>query len=248
MNYQIYSVAQIKSIRENYKENIEKHMEFTRLAAQHGSEIVVFPEMSLTGYERELARAQSFTKDDPRLECLKKASLDYGIVIVAGGPLLLEERLYIASWIFEPSKDAQIYTKKYLHPGEKLYFQSSMEYDPVVKLNHEQLSFAICYDLEQDEHVECAKNKKSNLYAASIFYSQKGIQSGLDRLQHIAKENSLAVLMSNYAGECWETDSGGRSSIWTSNGELVISADKDSECLVVAENKVDEWNGKIIKL
>ncbi|MHC1720397.1 MAG: carbon-nitrogen hydrolase family protein [Clostridiaceae bacterium] len=246
MSAQIYAVAQIKSIRYNYEKNIEKHMEYIRLAAQQGSEIVVFPEMSLTGYERELARAQSFTKDDPRLECLKKASLDYGIVIVAGGPLLLEDRLYIASWIFETSKEPQIYVKKYLHPGEELYFQSSMEYDPVVKLNHEQLSFAICYDMEQDEHVECAKNKKSNLYAASIFYSQKGIQSGLGRLQHISKNNSLAVLMSNYAGECWDTDAGGRSSILSANGELVVSADKDSECLVVAENNHDVWMGKVI--
>jgi len=84
MSAQIYAVVQMKSVRKNYKRNIEKHMEYIRLAAQQGSEIVVFPEMSLTGYERELAGAQSFTKDDPRLECLKKASSDYGIVIVAG--------------------------------------------------------------------------------------------------------------------------------------------------------------------
>jgi len=248
MSAQIYAVVQMKSVRKNYKRNIEKHMEYIRLAAQQGSEIVVFPEMSLTGYERELAGAQSFTKDDPRLECLKKASSDYGIVIVAGGPLLQEERLYIASWIFVPSKDTQIYTKKFLHPGEEMYFQSGTGYDPVVKLDQEQLSFAICYDIEQDEHVQCAKNKKSNLYAASIFYSQNGIQSGLDRLQNIAKKTSMAVLMSNYTGECWDTEAGGRSSIWSGSGELVISANKASECLAVAENNRDVWIGKIIML
>lgn len=248
MSTQIYAVAQIKSIREDYKGNIEKHLEYIRLAAQQGSKIVVFPEMSLTGYERELARAQSFTKDDPRLECLKRASSDYGIVIVAGGPLLLEDRLYIASWIFEPSEEPQIYTKKFLHPGEEVYFQSSTGYDPVVKLDQEQLSFAICYDIENYEHVECAKNKKSNLYAPSIFYSQNGIQSGLDRLQNIAKKTSMAVLMSNYTGECWDTEAGGRSSIWSGGGDLVISADKDSECLAVAENNRGVWTGKIIML
>lgn len=58
---QIYTVAQIKSVRENYKRNIEKHMEYIRLAAQFESKIIIFPEMSLTGYERELAGVQSFT-------------------------------------------------------------------------------------------------------------------------------------------------------------------------------------------
>ncbi|MDF2472822.1 MAG: synthetase [Anaerocolumna sp.] len=247
MYSQIYTVAQIKSFRENYTRNIEKHMEYIRLSAQYNSKIVIFPEMSLTGYDRERAGDQCFTKDDLRLECLRKASLDYSIVIVAGAPLLLKGHLYIASWVFTPTNDPQIYIKKYLHPGEELYFQSSMQYDPSIKLNDGQLSLAICYDIERDEHIECVKNKKSNYYAASIFYTRNGIQSGLNRLQNIAKENALTVLMSNYVGECWGLDAGGCSSIWSHNGELIISADSYSECLVVAENSDKVWKGKIIK-
>jgi predicted amidohydrolase len=176
---QVYTVAQIKSVRENYKRNIEKHMEYIRSAAQFESKIIIFPEMSLTGYERELAGIQSFTKDDLRLECFKKASLDYNIVIVVGAPLLLDAHLYIASWIFIPTMKPQIYIKKYLHSGEELYFQSSMQYDPSVKMNDGQLSFAICYDIERDEHIECVKNMKSNFYAASIFTLEMGFNQGL---------------------------------------------------------------------
>lgn len=247
MHVESYTVAQIKSIRQDYKQNIEKHMEYVKLAAQQKSKIIIFPEMSLTGYERELAGAQYFTKDDLRLECFKKASLDYNIIIVVGAPLLLDDHLYIASWIFIPTKEPQIYIKKYLHSGEELYFQSSTQYDPALKLSDGQFSFAICYDIERDEHIESVKNKKSNFYAASIFYTKNGIQSGLDRLQHISKENSLAVLMSNYVGECWGLDAGGCSSIWSHNGELIISADSYSECLVVAEKSDNVWKGKIIK-
>lgn len=204
--------------------------------------------MSLTGYERELAVVQCFTKDDLRLECFKKASLDYNIIIVAGAPLLLEDHLYIASWIFIPTKEPQIYIKKYLHSGEELYFQSSKQYNPSVKLKDGQLSFAICYDIERDEHIECVKNINSNFYAASIFYTMNGIQSGINRLQHIAKENSFAVMMSNYVGECWGLVAGGCSSIWSHKGELIVSADSYSECLVVAENNDKVWKGKIIKI
>lgn len=245
--HNIYAVAQIKSVRENYRENLEKHMEFTRLAALNNAKIIIFPEMSLTGYERNLARAQCFTSDDARLQCLGRAAEDNNITIVAGAPLLLDNHLYIASFIFSPAQGVQIYTKKYLHSGEELYFESSMQYDPIIKLGDDTFSFAICYDIERDEHVACVKDKKSDFYAASIFYSQNGIESGLSRLQHIAKENSLAVLMSNYAGECWGIEAGGRSSIWSNNGELIISANSHSECLVLAQKNDGIWSGKVIE-
>ena len=243
---QIYSIAQIKTIRGNYRKNIEKHMEYIELAAKNNANFIIFPELSLTGYERELARAQCFEMEDGRLECFKQASSEYGIVIVAGAPLLLEDRLYIASWIFTPAMEPQIYTKKFLHPGEELYFWPSTQYDPSIKMNGEQISFAICYDIERDEHVKSAKNRSADVYAASIFYTQQGIKSGLKRLQHIAKENELTVLMSNYVGQCWGEKAGGCSSIWSGNGELVVSADSHSECLVVAENSDNVWRGTII--
>jgi predicted amidohydrolase len=248
MNTKIFSVAQIKTVRENCTKNIEKHMEFINLAVKHSSKLILFPELSLTGYERELAREQFFVEDDERLECFRKASVEHDIIIIAGAPLLLEDHLYIASWIFNPDGTQEIYTKKYLHPGEELYFHSSTQYDPLITLSEEQLSLAICYDIEVEEHIIQVKERKSDYYAASIFYSQKGIQSGLTRLQYIAKEYSIAVLMSNYVGTCWDTLSGGFSSIWSKNGDLVIAADADTECLLVAENRNEEWNGKMISI
>jgi predicted amidohydrolase len=242
-----YAVAQFASFRENYRQNIERHMEFIRLASDNHAKIVIFPEMSLTGYERELAKAQCFTKDDTRLECLRKISADCSITVVAGGPLLLDNHLYIASWIFTPSQGTQIYTEKYLHPGEELYFEPGAQNDPTVILDGESFSFAICYDIERDEHVACVAEKKSDFYAASIFYTQNGIESGLARLQKIAKENSMAVLMSNCVGEGFELMAGGRSSIWSNRGELIISADSNSQCLVVAQNSDGVWSGRVIK-
>ena len=244
--HHIYAVAQIQSIREDIHQNINKHMEFIKLAAENHAEIVVFPEMSLTGYERERAMAQCLYKDDARLEDLQKKSDEYNIAIVAGGPLLLDGHLYIASWIFTPGQGTLIYTKKYLHAGEELYFEPGTEYDPSILLDGKTVSFAICYDIEKDEHVACVAEKKSDLYVASIFYTPNGIEGGLARLQKIAKENSLSVLMSNYVGEGYGLLAGGRSSVWSNSGELIVSADSKSECLIVADNCGGAWNGKIV--
>ena len=245
--HHIYAIAQIQSIRENITQNIAKHIEFIRLAAENHAKIVVFPEMSLTGYERELAKAQCLSMEDERLEGLQKASDKYNIAVVAGGPLLLDNHLYIASWIFTPAQVPQIYTKKYLHPGEELYFEPGTEHDPSIDLDGESFSFAICYDIERDEHVACVAVKKVDFYTASIFYTPNGIEAGRGRLQKIAKENSLSVLMSNYVGEGYGLQAGGRSAVWSNSGELIISADTNSECLAVARNNGGAWSGKIIK-
>jgi predicted amidohydrolase len=242
------AVAQIQTHRENISKNIEKHMSFIELAAEQGSKFIQFPELSITGYEREQARAQCFEEADKRLDCFRKASEKHDIVIAAGAPLLLEDRLYIASWIFKPNGTQEIYIKKYLHTGEEIYFESSMQRDPVLRLNDKQLSFAICFDIENDAHIQCAKEKNSDYYAAGIFYSQEGIPSGLRRLQYIAKEYAIAVFMSNYTGVCYDMVAGGHSSIWSKNGELVIAADAVTECLLVAENTNEKWTGRIIKL
>jgi predicted amidohydrolase len=242
----IFSIAQINSVRNDYKQNIDKHMEYIKLAAQNDAKIIIFPELSIIGYERELAKEQYFIRNDSRLDCLKKASVDHDIIIVAGSPLLLKNQLYISSLIFTPTNDQMIYTKKYLHPGEELYFSPSAQYDPDIIINGEQLSFAICYDIEKNEHIKSVKNKQSNYYVASIFYSKDGIQSGLKRLQYLAKEYSIAVFMSNYVGTCWDMEAGGCSSIWSRYGDLVVTADTYSECLLVARNNNEDWKGKII--
>lgn len=91
----------------------------------------------------------------------------------------MEDRLYIASWIFTPTKNPQIYIKKYLHPGEESNFQSSTQYDPCLKLNDGQLSFGICYDIERDEHIECVKTKNQVFMPLVFFILRMGFNQVL---------------------------------------------------------------------
>lgn len=47
--------AQIASIPGEIGKNISKHLDVIRLAASKGADVLVFPELSLTGYEPGLA-------------------------------------------------------------------------------------------------------------------------------------------------------------------------------------------------
>ena len=49
-------VAQTRPIKGNIEANIENHINLLKLAISNEAEAVFFPELSLTGYEPELAK------------------------------------------------------------------------------------------------------------------------------------------------------------------------------------------------
>lgn len=243
----IYAIGQLESVRNSTLENISKHIEYAREASKYGAQIVIFPEMSLTGYERFFEKDCIFTIDDKRIDELLRAAIKYNLILNVGAPLSIDDKIYISSILIFPSKKIEIYVKKHLHIGEDKFFHSRKDYDPVIKLNDEQLSFAICYDIESDEHINLASRRNSSTYVASIFYSFKGIDSGIKRLNNISTQYHMDILMANYVGKCWNTDAGGKSSVITRYGEKILEGDSYAECLLIAEKFKDDWTGKKIK-
>ena len=56
-------------------------------------DLLIFPEMSLTGYEREEAKQLAFTPNDTRLEKLRQLSHDHNITLVVGAPIQIDDRI-----------------------------------------------------------------------------------------------------------------------------------------------------------
>jgi len=110
----LVAVAQIDCVLGDLKRNIEKHIHYIELAIKEGAKLILFPELSLTGYtlrdiniDVAVNPFKSNVFDD-----LKKLSRE--IIIIAGG---VEEGenfgIYNSAFVFE---DGQI---KYVH--RKIY-------------------------------------------------------------------------------------------------------------------------------
>jgi predicted amidohydrolase len=110
----LVAVAQIDCVLGDLKRNIEKHIHYIELAIKEGTKLILFPELSLTGYtlrdiniDVAVNPFKSNVFDD-----LKKLSRE--IIIIAGG---VEEGenfgIYNSAFVFE---DGQI---KYVH--RKIY-------------------------------------------------------------------------------------------------------------------------------
>ncbi|WP_427874876.1 carbon-nitrogen hydrolase family protein [Flavobacterium sp. MMS24-S5] len=120
----ILAAAQTKPKRGDISSNLLNHYHLIELAAQNGANLIAFPELSITGYERENAEALVFTEDDYRIDHLKELSVRNNIVIIAGAPIRIDSKLFIGEFIIAPDDSVSIYTKQFLHEGEGDFFDS----------------------------------------------------------------------------------------------------------------------------
>ena len=90
--------------------------------------------------------------------------------------------------------------------------------------------------------------KHSDIYSASILYSRKGVDSGLQVLQGIARLIHKSVLVANYIGFCHGMEAGGKSSIIDKSGQIIVQADSEEEKLVMGMNENEKWTGKLLKI
>ena len=227
--------------------NVADHIRLAALAAQNGVQLIVFPEMSLTGYQIEGAKEKSFAEDDSRLAPLQKLSAEKNIVIIAGAPVQIGGQLYIGAFIWSPDNTTKVYTKQFLHEGEEKFFSNSFEHDPQIILGTEKVSTAICADITNPLHPENAAKAGSNLYVAGIFYTPEVSIKAHPKLSGYAKLHSMNVLMANYGGPSYGLEAGGKSGFWTNTGEIVGSLDESGEGLLIATKEKYTWSVEVIK-
>lgn len=233
--------AQIESKVGDSKENLKRHLEMIDIAAEHSVDLIVFPEMSLTGYCREEGRGLAVKPSNPGILKLKKKAKEYNLTIVIGAPISINNELFIGSFILLPSGEIKIYTKQFLHAGEDEFYASSFDYNPQIKIGNETISFAICADINNEQHAINAKRDLCSLYIPSIFYTKNGIEEGYELLAKYASTYSLNVLMSNYSGVVWDKKAGGKSAFWDNNGRLMAALDSESQGLLIIEKYEDNW-------
>src|SRR4051794_29230778 len=78
------AVAQTCPVAGDVLANLDEHIRLARLAATEGAEVVVFPELSLTGYELALAKDLAFSENDPRMSTLLDLAAANGTTLVVG--------------------------------------------------------------------------------------------------------------------------------------------------------------------
>ena len=231
-------IAQTEPIKGNVSANIEAHIRLIELALKHHSESIFFPELSLTGYEPELANQIAIHQEDKQLDIFQQICDQNNIIIGLGMPTRYESQIRISMIIFKPNKPRHIYSKQQLHSDEYPYFEKGNE-QVIIKTNSMQIAPAICYESLQPSHVENAHKLGANIYLASVAKSAKGVEKAFDYYPRIAKQYKMPVLMANCVGLCDNFLSVGKSAVWTNEGKLIGQLDDKTEGILIFDTETE---------
>jgi len=232
-------VAQTRPFKGDIQSNIEAHKKFVSHAVQKGAEVIIFPELSLTGYEPSLAKQLATGINDSRFDIFQKLSNEKQMTIGVGVPTSADAGIHITMLLFQPNKPRQANSKMYLHADEEPFFVSG-ENLPKLLINNTPVALAICYEISIPQHAEMASSNGAQLYIASVAKTTKGVEKAIVRLSEIAATYGMTVLMSNSIGLCEDGECGGRSSVWNNKGNLMAQLNDTDEGLLLFDTTTQE--------
>jgi len=231
-------IAQTKPIKGNVSANIEAHKKFIELALILNAEAIFFPELSLTGYEPELAKKLATNQNDNRLDIFQQICDNNQIIIGPGLPTASESHIRISMIIFEPNKPRQTYSKQQLHSDEFPYFENGVG-QVIIKTKDKNIAPAICYESLQPTHSENAFKLGADVYLASVAKPANGVEKAFEHFSAVAKQYAMPVLMANCVGFCDNFLSVGNSAVWTKEGKLVGQLDDKTEGILIFDTETE---------
>lgn len=242
------AVAQSISVRGNLEANIANHKAFVEKAVRHGCQLIVFPELSLTGYELDLVHEFAFRPNDKRFSPLQYLADLHGISIVVGAPIVYEEsKLFIAAVAIRPNSQNFIYSKQNLYGKENAIFTTGSGSN-IIEVNEKNIALSICADASNPVHAQKSAERSSSIYASGVLVSEQGYQKDTDILKNFASNHSMGVLMANHGGPTGGWQSAGKSAIWDDTGQLLVSAEGIGNELLMSTIGQGKWSGKKIKI
>jgi predicted amidohydrolase len=250
--------AQTTPRRDDVDANLAEHLRLARTAGEAGAGLLVFPELSLTGYELALASQLAFSESDARLDPLRALADSLQMTLVVGAPVRVAEQLHIAAFIIGRAGALALYTKQHLgafpaevNPGgpvpppEPSIFQAG-SLDPLVAVHGARAAVAICADTGHASHAQAAADRGAQLYLASMFFTPGEVEQEHARLQSYAARHRLLVVASNYGGPTGSLPSGGHSAIWSSEGALITRIAATRSGIALAQPTGSGWHGTVI--
>lgn len=191
------AVAQINCQLNDVAANLEKHAHYIRQARDLGAGLLLFPELSLTGYQvGRQTPAVAMHRDDPRLTRLASLAPDMSVVagfVERAGP----GEFYNAMAYLKGGSVVHVHRKinlpTYGALEEGKWFHRGCEVHSVEVREHWRASCLICADLWNPALAHCAFLQRPELMLAPI-NSASGVVS-----EHFSNEDNWQVNLRFYA-------------------------------------------------
>ena len=229
------AAAQSTSVPLDVPANVHEHLRFAEAAADHSVQWLVFPELSLTGYELAAMPGLVLHAGHALLAPLREAASRTGMAITVGAPVDSGSALpSIGAITLRPDGQHSVYRKFHLHGSEVAFATPGAQAAHLQTLGPTHIASAICADTNHPSHVASAAQAGAQVYAAGILTSEKGHIADAPLWASYARDRRMVVLIANHGGPSGGYVSAGKSGIWDVSGTLVAAAPGDGAYLVIA--------------
>lgn len=234
-------LVQSSSEKGEIGQNIQNHLRLIRSAIQTKADLIIFPELSITGYEPKLAEELACQLEDERFNPFQALADTNKVTIGIGMPTRSSEGVNISTIFFQPDKGRLLYSKQILHDDELPYFVSGRN-QLFITNKRKKIAFGICYETLKREHFTQAVENKADIYIASVAKPDRGIEKAYLHFPSMAKEFNIPILMSNCIGCCDNFLSNGKSAAWNRGGELMAQLDEQNQGLLIYDTELEKAN------
>jgi predicted amidohydrolase len=192
-------------------------LEHARVIRAAGARLVVFPELSLTGYELD---ADPVSPEDEVLRPLVAACSEADSVALVGAPVEGDEGKMHIGMLRVSAAGAEIaYRKSYLAGDEPARFTPG-DGAVAIDLDGWRVGLGICKDTGVEQHIAAAAALAPDLYVAGLVHRPEELGMQEERGLRIARKCRAYVAFASFAGS---TGGGfdrtaGVSSIWAPDG------------------------------
>ncbi|MGB9675790.1 MAG: carbon-nitrogen hydrolase family protein [Candidatus Bathyarchaeales archaeon] len=236
------ALAQMNCHRADKKRNLEKMEKIITEATKEKADLVIFPELSLTGYVvRDEIYNLAETIPGPSTETMEKIAKKTGAYVVFGMPELSEKTkatIYNSAVLVGPEGFVGKYRKMHLPTHsvfeEKRYFRQGYEAVALTtKLG--KIGLIICYDIFFPELSRLTRLKGAQLIVC--ISASPAVRKAFFEALTVARamENAAFLAYVNLAGIENGLQFWGGSRLVGPNGKVLIQAKYDEEDLVMCD-------------
>ncbi|MEV0843162.1 carbon-nitrogen hydrolase family protein [Actinocatenispora sera] len=209
--------------------NAAEHADAVRAAS---ARVVVFPELSLTGYQLD---APAIAADDSRLAPIIEACAETGATALVGAPVQGEAgRAHIAMLAIDGAGVRVAYRKVHVHESEERF--SPGDGPAVLEVDGWRLGLAICFDTSFATHDAATAALGMDVYVASVLDHDRDAHVPSERAQRVIADRGVWVATASFAGSTGGgfDQAAGRSAIWSPDGEVLAQAGPEAGEIVRA--------------
>jgi len=189
------------------------------------SRLVVFSELSLTGYE---LGAPAVSPDDAVLEPIVDACGETGSVALVGAPVEADGARFIAMLRVDAAGVRVAYRKTWLGGAEPDQFAAG-EGPTVLELDGWRLGLGICKDTGAAQHTAGTAALGVDAYVAGLVHRPEELPEQEARAVVIARSCRAFVVFASFAGPTGHgySETAGTSAIWSPDGLAVARPGRD---------------------